>query len=179
MYSDQKRPRRQSSSKCEILERSPTKTRFVDLQIGPFSQDGWRWWRWWWRWWRWWWWCVKANSGKLEVWVIWAGHTASFAICAKFLWTLFLHISLIFTFELHIFIFYCHFLIASILPMHFSKICIILVWFLPIFVPKIFVSNLSVCNFTQNIDSRSFVAREFLLQIFTLLSVKFPGLKKC
>ena len=36
-----------------------------------------------------------------------------------------------------------------------------------------------MCNFTQNIDLRCFVARQFLLQIYTLLSVKFSGLKKC
>ena len=37
----------------------------------------------------------------------------------------------------------------------------------------------TVCNFTQNIDSGCFVARQFLSQIYALLSVKFSGLKMC
>ena len=35
-----------------------------------------------------------------------------------------------------------------------------------------------MCNFKQNIDLRCFVARQFLSQIYSLLSVKFSGLKK-
>ena len=36
-----------------------------------------------------------------------------------------------------------------------------------------------VCNFAHCGGLRYFVARQFLLQIYELLSVKFPGLKIC